>query len=82
MKSEIFSQAITNRNRIRFYYGPDEVVLDPYYITTTRNGKKIIYGRPFDTENVTKYEYGKIANIKVLMQEKFAPKIPILISHN
>jgi len=40
MKTQIFSEAISKRNQIKFLYGFDEVVLDPYYITKDKLGKK------------------------------------------
>ena len=45
MKSQMFSSAIMNRNRVRFLYELHEVVLDPYYITREKNGKKVLYGK-------------------------------------
>lgn len=77
MKTEIFSTAINNRNRIRFYYGLNEVHLEPYYITREKNGKKVIYGRMNNTNEVKKFEYNKIANIRVL-KNRFSPIIPLL----
>ena len=78
MKSEIFSLAIHNRNKVSFLYGLNEVLLDPYYITREKNGKKVIYGRAFNSCEVKKFEYKKIANIKVIKETKFSPIIPIL----
>jgi hypothetical protein len=78
MKSEIFSSAIHNRNKVSFLYGLNEVLLDPYYITKEKNGKKVIYGRAFNSCEVKKFEYKKIANIKVIKEAKFSPIIPIL----
>ena len=77
MKTEIFSMAITGRNKIKFLYGLNEVVLDPYYITRERNGKKVIYGKVFNSSIVKKFEYDRIANIKVL-SNRFSPVIPII----
>jgi hypothetical protein len=42
MKSEIFFNAIQKRNKIRFYYGINETIIDPYFITIEHNGKKVI----------------------------------------
>ena len=78
MKSEIFSSAITNRNKIRFLYGLSEVVLDPYYISMERSGKKVIYGKVLTSNEIRKFEYERIANIKVLRNIRFSPVIPII----
>jgi hypothetical protein len=78
MKSEIFSSAITNRNKIRFLYGLSEVVLDPYYISMERSGKKVIYGKVLTSNEIKKFEYHRIANIKVLRNIRFSPVIPII----
>ncbi len=78
MKSEIFSLAINNRNSVRFLYGVNEVLLDPYYITREINGQKYLYGRIYKSSEIKKFEYIKIANIKVLKELRFSPIIPIL----
>ncbi len=78
MKSEIFAKAILSRKRVRFIYNLDEVILEPYFISKSLNGKKVIYGRPNNSSEVKKYEYNKIYNIKVLDFKKFSPIIPIL----
>jgi len=78
MKSEIFSQAISNRNKVKFIYGMNEVMLDPYYISREKNGRKVIYGRMCNTTEIKKFEYNKIVNIKILNNLKFSPIIPIL----
>ena len=78
MKSEIFSFAISNRNQLRFLYGLSEVILDPYYITRNKSGKKVIYGRINNSSEVGRFEYDKIVNIKVLKSRRFSPVIPIL----
>jgi hypothetical protein len=78
MKSEIFSKAIYNRNKISFLYGLNEIILDPYFIIKENNGKKVIYGRAFNSSEIKKFEYKKIANIKVHKNIKFSPIIPIL----
>ncbi len=78
MKTEIFSLAILHRNKVSFLYGMNEVLLDPYYISMERTGRKVIYGRIYNSCEVKKFEYNKIANIKVLKNIKFSPIIPIL----
>lgn len=78
MKSEIFARAILSRKRVRFIYNLDEIILEPYFISKSLNGKKVIYGRPINSNEVKKFEYTKIYNIKVLDFKKFSPIIPIL----
>jgi hypothetical protein len=78
MKSELFSNAIRNRNKIKFLYTSDEIVLDPYFITWGKNGKKVIYGRTHNSSEIKMFEYSKISNIKILNNVKFIPLIPIL----
>lgn len=78
MKSEMFSSAIMNRNRITFLYELHEVVLDPYYITREKNGKKVIYGRMNNTNKIKKFEYERIANIRIHKTMKFSPIIPLM----
>jgi hypothetical protein len=78
MKSEIFSFAINNRNQLRFHYSFSEVILDPYYITRDKTGKKVIYGRINNSSEVKRFEFDKIVNIRVLKNKRFSPVIPIL----
>jgi hypothetical protein len=77
MKSQIFTSAIYNRNKIKFLYGLREVILEPYYITIERSGKKVIYGRLNNSHEVHKFEFNRIANIKVIKGIRFSPIIPI-----
>ncbi len=77
MKTDIFSNAIMRRNKIRFLYGLSEVVLEPYYIATEKTGRKVIYGRPFNSSEVRKFEFSRIANIRVLRGARFSPLIQI-----
>jgi len=78
MKSDIFSEAIFNRYKIRFLYSTSEVVMDPYFIAQDRNGTKFIYGKIRGTNDVKKFEYKRIANIKIFKNRKFSPVIPII----
>ena len=78
MKTEIFTSAIYNRNKVRFLYGLNEILLDPYYLSREKDGRKVIYGRAFNSNEIKKFEYQKIANIKVIREKKFSPIIPIL----
>ncbi len=80
MKSEIFSTAISNRNRIKFLYDMNEILIDPYFISKGKNGKKVIYGRLFNSSEIKKFEYEKITNIKILNNLRFSPVIPIIIN--
>lgn len=77
MKSEIFKNAIDNRSQIRFLYGLSEVVLDPYFIGN-ESGRKVIYGKMLTSNEVKKFEFCKIVNIKVISRRKFSPVIPII----
>lgn len=75
MKTEILSKAIKNRNRIRFYYAMEQMVIDPYIISCDKEGKKTIYGKINDSDTVQKFEFKKIYNIKILENEQFAPRV-------
>ncbi len=78
MKSLIFSSAISNRNRIQFIYGLDHITVDPYFISAEKDGTKILYGRTLSSNEVKKFKYKRIANIKVIKSVKFSPIIPII----
>ena len=78
MKTEIFEIAIKNRNRLRFLYGLNEVLIEPYYIKKKKNGSKVIYGKVYQSSEIKKFNYNKIANIKVLEKKRFSPIIPII----
>ena len=78
MKSQMFSSAIMNRNRISFLYEMKEIVLDPYYIMREKNGKKVIYGRMNNSNEIKKFEYDRIANIRILTSARFSPIIPLM----
>jgi hypothetical protein len=75
LKTEILTKAIINRNRIKFYYSTQQLVIDPYIISTDVKGKKIIYGKLNESDTVLKFEFNKIYNIKVLENENFAPRL-------
>lgn len=77
MKTDIFIQAIRKRNNLQFLYGSQEVNLEPYYITKSQSGKKVIYGRLRNTNEIRKFEYDKIANIRIIESFRFSPRIPI-----
>jgi hypothetical protein len=77
MKTNIFIDAIRNRSNLRFLYCTNEVTLEPYYITKDRTGKKVIYGRIKSTNEIRKFEYGRIANIRVMNTARFSPRIPL-----
>ncbi|MFZ1519878.1 MAG: hypothetical protein WAU11_13940 [Ignavibacteriaceae bacterium] len=78
MKTEIFNSAIRNRNRLKFLYGLDEILIEPYYLTIEKNGSKVIYGKVFNSSEIKKFNFSKIANIKVLDKKRFSPIIPII----
>jgi len=77
MKSDIFLQAIKNRNNLQFLYGLQQVNLEPYYISRNKIGKKVIYGRIKNSNKIVKFEYSRIANIKIVESFRFSPRIPI-----
>ena len=81
MKTDIFNSAITRRNKLRFLYGLSEIELEPYYLSKNKTGKKVIYGRVNNSNEVKMFEYDRIFNIKVL-RNRFSPIIPILTSLN
>jgi hypothetical protein len=78
MKTQIFSEAINKRNQIRFLYGFDEVLLEPYYIAKDKLGKKVLYGRVTKSSEIKKFEYSLIANIKVFSNKRFSPRIQMM----
>jgi hypothetical protein len=78
MKTQIFSEAISKRNQIKFLYGLDEVLLEPYYITKDKLGKKVIYGRVSNSFEIKKFEYSLIANIKIVSNKRFSPRIQMM----
>ncbi len=78
MKTDIFSAAITNRSNLRFLYNLQEILIEPYYISRERSGKKVIYGRVKQTNEVRKFKYKNISNIRVLNNFRFSPVIPII----
>ena len=78
MKTEIFSFAISNRNRVRFLYALNEFIIEPYYISREKSGKKVIYGRLSSTSEIKKFDYDKIVNIRILKNKRFSPVIPII----
>ena len=78
MKTNIFLTAIKNRNYLKFLYGLTEIMIEPYYIARETSGKKVIYGRVKRANEIRKFEYGRISNIRVLKNVKFSPVIPII----
>lgn len=82
MKSKLFSNAIINRNRVKFLYGLNEVMVEPYYVCRNKTGKKVLYGKINGSNEVKSFEYEKMANIKIMAFEKFSPIIPIMPIYN
>ncbi len=82
MKTSIFNSAITNRSKIRFLYGMEEVILEPYYVSMNKKGKKVLFGKLNGSSVIKMFEFSNIYNIKVLQLNKFSPIIPILASYN
>ncbi len=77
MKTDIFLRAIKNRQNLKFIYDLQEMTIEPYYVSRNRNGKKVIYGRLKSINEIRKFDYDKIANIRVIEAYKFSPLIPI-----
>jgi len=77
VKTDIFIMAIRSRRNLQFLYGLKEVNLEPYYIAKNKSGKKVIYGRIRNSNEIRKFEYDKIANIKILESFRFSPRIPL-----
>ena len=82
MKTVLFTSAIINRNRVKFLYGLNEVVLEPLYICRNKTGKKVLYGKVNNSNQIRTFEYEKMSNIKILGFEKFSPIIPIVPLYN
>lgn len=80
MKTEIFSEAIKNRSKVKFLYFFQELTIDPYFISIDKYGRKVLYGKPDNMNVIKRFEYSKMSNIKTLNYQKFSPIIPILTS--
>ena len=78
MKTEIFSKAILNRNRLHILYEYQETIFEPYYLSLDSKGEKVVYGRINNSHEIKMIEYKKIMNIKVLDYSHYSPIIPIL----
>lgn len=78
MKTEIFKRAIVSRNKLQFLYDLNKFSIEPYYITVEKNGRKVIYGKLVNSSEIKKFDYKRIANIKILKTMKFSPVIPII----
>ena len=78
MKTEIFSKAILNRNRLHILYEYQETIFEPYYLSLDSKGEKVVYERINNSHEIKMIEYKKIMNIKVLDYSHFSPIIPIL----
>lgn len=78
MKTEIFNSAIKNRNRLKFLYGLDEILIEPYYLTIERTAQKLFMEKFLIRSQIKKFNFSKIANIKVLDKKRFCPIIPII----
>lgn len=78
MKTEIFTKAISNRNRLKILYEFQETLFEPYYLSINNEGKKVVFGRLNNSHEIRMIEYDKILNIKILSSSRFSPIIPIL----
>ncbi len=82
MKSNVFVEAISKRNKVRFNYGLTEIIIEPYYLSKDKYGKKVIYGKLNYSNEIRRFEYEKISNLKLLEFNHFSPIIPILSVYN
>lgn len=78
MKSKIFKRAIVTRSGLQFLYDLNRISIEPYYIGIEKSGRKVIYGKLTSSSEIRKFDFQKIANIKVLRTKKFSPVIPII----
>jgi len=76
-RDEIIKHAIIKRTKIRFRYAMKNVIIEPYFSKENNNGKKILYGRAVSKNEIEKFDYDKIIDIKLLNSRKFSPIIPI-----
>jgi len=82
MKSNVFAAAISGRTKVSFNYGLKEMVIEPYYLSRDKDGRKVVYGKLNYSNEIRKFEYDKIYNLKVLQFNHFSPIIPILPIYN
>ena len=82
MKSSIFLEAIRNRNKVRILYKLNEIIVEPYFISKNKEGKKVIFGRLNNSNTVQMFEFDKMFNIRKLDRMKFYPIIPIIPNYN
>lgn len=80
-KSEILSMAVREQVKVKFLYGLNEVVLDPYFILFEEDGTKAIYGKSSNEGDLRRYSCKKMANIRLLKMH-FNPVIPVSPSYN
>ena len=78
MKTQIFENAIRNRNRVSFLYDSNNVCIEPYYLSFEKNGSKVIYGKVLYSNEIKKFSFNKIVNIKILSENRFAPILQII----
>ena len=76
-RDEIIRHAIVKRTKIRFRYAMKNIILEPYFSKQNVSGKKILYGRVVSKNEIEKFDYDKIIDIKLLNSRKFSPIIPI-----
>ncbi len=82
MKTLLFSTAIFNRNRVQFLYGMNQIILEPYYVSRNKNGKKVLFGKLDNSSEIKMFEYNRMFNIRILSSNKFSPIIPIIAVFN
>ncbi len=66
MKTELFIKAILNRNRIKLLYNLEETLVEPYFLSKNRDGKKVVYGRINNSHEIKMIEFNKIIAGRVM----------------
>lgn len=69
MKSLFFITAIQNKNKLRFLYDMEEIILEPIFISRRKDGKKVLFGKDIISNNFRTFDYSKICNIKIISLE-------------
>jgi hypothetical protein len=82
MKSDILTMAINRRSKVRFLYRMEEVIFDPYFILYEEDGSKAIYGKADTLQQLKKFDFRRIVNLKMLPLEHFNPDVPVRPAYN
>jgi hypothetical protein len=76
-RDEIIKIAIKNRTRIRFRYGINSIIVEPYFYKQNNSGKQTLYGRIVSKNEIGKFDFDKIIDVTTFNRRKFSPIIPI-----